>query len=78
MTITVQFDKDKYHLQSEMTKWCEEFLGKNADGRNWIIGNYEDENEWHTRTWALSSMFGNTFFYFKNESDATAFTLKWQ
>jgi hypothetical protein len=76
MTTTVHIGKDKYHLQREMETWCEENINNNAPYRNWTSFAptlWEDMG-----TWCIASAFGNTFFYFKNESDATAFTLKWQ
>ncbi len=65
--IELQFDKDRYHLQRDMVQWCEQNLGP---------GGYTGVDP-YTSTWSWNSMFGSTFFYFKNERDATLFSLKW-
>ncbi len=72
----VEFGKDYYHLQGEMESWCNRNIGSNPPYRNWVSskpGSWEGLG-----TWCMSSMFGNTFFYFKNEKDASAFILKWK
>ena len=75
MTITIEFGKDKYHLQHEMEMWCTKHISENPIYRNWVSSK---PKEWEgLGNWAMSSMFGNTFFYFKNEADATAFALRW-
>lgn len=75
MTITVEFDRRYYHLQREMEEWCNTYIGENPRYTNWV---YSEPKEWEgLGTWCLASMFGTTFFYFKNEADATLFALKW-
>jgi hypothetical protein len=75
MTTTVELDRRHYHLQNAMTKWCEDNIGQNPTYRNWV---YSEPNNWEgLGNWCIASMFGYTFFYFKNESDAIIFTLKW-
>lgn len=69
----VEFSKRHYHLNDSMIEWCEINIGKNQPG-NWV---YANPGNWHERNWAISSTFGNTTFYFKNEKDATMFMLKW-
>ena len=70
MTTTIEFNKRHYHLNSEMEQWCKEHIG--AGG--WV---YSSPDAWHEYQWAVSSMFGNTTFFFRNSVDATAFLLKW-
>lgn len=70
----ITFNNSYYHLQEEMIKWCQDHIGKNPGGTNWV---YASPNDWEERIWCVSSMFGNTSFYFKNPSDATAFSLRW-
>jgi hypothetical protein len=55
-----------YHLQQDMIEWCKENFGL---GGGWV----EDE----VSHWSVSSAFGNTFFKFKREADATLFALRW-
>ena len=63
--IKFHFDKDRYHEQREMVRWCEQNFG---------LGGYFPEPN---QRWRWDSMFGSTFFYFKDERDATLFSLKW-
>jgi hypothetical protein len=72
MAITeVTFTKAQYHLNGAMELWCHHNLG--PGGRV-----YSDPGDWEeNRKWAMTGMFGNTTFYFKNETDATIFALKW-
>lgn len=75
MTTVVQYNKDKYHLQSSMEKWCTKNIGSNPPYRNWVGA---EPKTWEgLGTWCMSSMFGSTFFYFKNEKDAAWFKLAW-
>ena len=60
------FDKHSHHLQNEMVQWCEENIGLGG----WLNEPYYI---WHVR-----AIFGNTFFMFEHEKDATAFSLKWR
>jgi hypothetical protein len=72
----VQLGKEKYSSQSLMESWCSENVGANAPYRNWV----EDKPEsWEgLGNWCMSSMFGNTFFYFRNEADAMKFEKFWK
>lgn len=75
MTTTVEFSKDKYHLQGAMETWCNEHINSNPPYKNWVASK---PKTWDGMgTWCMASGFGTTFFYFKNESDATAFALRW-
>ena len=76
MTATVEFSNRYYLLQGEMEKWCERHICENPPYTNWV---YSKPTEWEgLGNWCMASAFGTTFFYFKNESDATLFTLKWK
>lgn len=77
MITTVQFGKDKYHLQGPMINWLNENIGVNPRMTDWVWTAPTDELS-ENCVWAIQSMFGNTFFYFKNQADAVAFMLKWK
>lgn len=75
MTITVEFRNDRYHQQGEMERWCNENINHNPPYKIWVSGK---PRTWEgLGTWCMASAFGTTFFYFKNEKDATAFLLRW-
>lgn len=75
MTAVVEFDKDMYHLQTAMERWCTENIGTNPLYKNWV---FAEPKSWEgLGNWCMSSIFGNTFFYFKNEKDAMWFKLVW-
>lgn len=75
MMAVVQFGKNMYHLQAEMEKWCSNNIGQNPLYRNWVGG---EPKTWEgLGTWCMASMFGNTFFFFKEEKDALWFELVW-
>lgn len=63
--ITITVDKRNYHKRNDMVQWCHENLG---DG-GWLSH--------QGYAWAVESAFGNTFFKFEHEHDATLFALKW-
>jgi hypothetical protein len=67
MAVTeIQFGKSRYQEIDTMVKWCHEHFG---------------DGGWLARcgcSWAVESAFGNTFFKFENESDATLFALRWK
>lgn len=71
---TVDFGKAHYHLNGEMEKWCRENVGNGG----WT---YSTPNTWEGmdgKIWIMHSMFGHTTFAFKEDSDMTAFILKWK
>lgn len=75
MTTTVEFDKSKFYLQQDMENWCVKHINYNANNRNWV---FDKPNDWgDMSTWAMSSSFGRTYFYFKNPVDAVLFVLRW-
>ena len=75
MTV-INFDKDKYHLQGVMINWCNEYIGENSGVSNdWV---WTKPVSWEGMgKWAIMSMFGNTFFYFRDSKDALLFMLRW-
>jgi len=62
MTHKITLGKDKYHLNKEMMEWCLEFVG----GSNIS-----------SPTWDMTSVFGNSTYYFKHERDLILFKLRW-
>lgn len=62
---TIEFGREKYHLQDEMYGWCLKNIG---DG-GWLKN---DES-----IWQMESIFGNTTFTFKRPEDLTLFLLRW-
>lgn len=75
MTYTVEFGKSSYHLQEEMAKWCGENIGSNPPYTSWV---YDTPTEWEgLGKWCMTSAFGSTFFYFREDTDRTAFLLRW-
>lgn len=66
MTTTVRVPREVYwHQKEQMFDWCQYNFG-------------EWDRYWpDPKTWSSYSTFGAADFYFKNEADATAFTLRW-
>lgn len=67
---TVSLGRDRYHLQDEMVAWCRENVG---------LGSW-----WNSlpalpagQDWSIQCIFGRTTFWFKQDSDAVLFSLKW-
>ena len=60
-----------------MINWCNKNIGKNYS--NEWVWNIPDDEFWATtgHVWAIQGSFGNTAFYFRNEADATLFSLRW-
>lgn len=72
---TVHFGKSHYHLQGVMINWCNKHVGVNPPNDDWA---WNTIKEWDREgPWCIQSAFGNTWFYFKNDSDATMFALRW-
>lgn len=65
----IWFGKDQYHRQQEMYQWCINHLGIGGWGIPYRNG---------LERWGMDCNFGSTCFYFRDESDATLFSLKWQ
>ena len=73
MTVKVWYDKSEYSLHRVKEEWCTENIGQGTWGnpKDWVNG-------WPTKyKWTMNTIFGNSFFYFKEESDATMFILRW-
>lgn len=64
----IWFGKDRYHDHPQMFEWCRTQFGYGP----WCKP-YEDKHRW-----GIETAFGNTCFYFRDESDATLFALRWQ
>lgn len=64
--ISVKLGKDYYHLYKDMTNWCEKKFG---------IGDWGEPSIHNT--WGNEILYGTTFFYFRKESDAIIFSLRW-
>lgn len=76
MTTSIQFGKDKYHLQATMVKWCNDNIGRNSSiAMDWAWGK---PKEWEEGSiWKIESAFGNTWFHFRDEKHAVLFALRW-
>jgi hypothetical protein len=70
----IQFGRDRYHLQGDMERWCRQNIGPGQ----WTCGELNTWKGMTDRQWIIWSMFGSTFFQFRQESDAVLFALKWQ
>lgn len=64
---TISLGRDRYHQQEEMIAWCEEHIGIGA----WWSGRPTGMD------WSIECVFGRTTFWFKHDSDAVLFSLKW-
>lgn len=62
----IAFGKDRYHEIQEMISWLMANVGH---------GGYLDDPE---GLWRIEQAFGNSFFRFKRDRDATIFALKWK
>ena len=68
----ITFDKDRYHLQNDMSAWCVKHFGEGQ----WITGPYPEEWE-GLPNWTIHCMFGRTTFAFKKQRDYAWFILEW-
>lgn len=60
-----------YHRIRDIENWCESHIG---------LGDWSDRSEFRkdeNLKWSISQMFGTTFIRFRNDIDATLFTLRW-
>jgi hypothetical protein len=64
--ISVKLGREYYHLYRDLTIWCEKKFGTG----DW--GEPSADN-----LWGNEIIFGTTYFYFRNESDAIIFSLRW-
>ena len=67
--IEFHFGKSRYHDQAEIRQWIEDSFGPGKYGA-------EAASE-GISTWSWETQFGNTYYYFVNEEDATMFALRW-
>ena len=63
---SVTFGKDRYHEIQNMISWLMANVGH---------GGYLDDPE---GLWKIEQAFGNSFFTFVEEKDATLFALRWK
>lgn len=63
--IEIEISKRRYHEVNDMVRWCTEQFGQGG----WLAKPYD--------RWTLEQAFGESSFKFKDEKDATLFTLKW-
>ena len=73
--IKIHYDKEQYSLIRSKEDWCNEHIGKGSwqNPEYWSLG-WDQCSE---VKWAITSAFGNSFFFFKEERDATMFILRW-
>lgn len=67
---TVSLGRDRYHLQDDMVAWCRENVGLGSWWNSLPALPAEQD-------WSIQCIFGRTTFWFKRESDATLFALRW-
>ena len=67
MTTEIVFGKDRYSQSKDMIDWCVEQFGE---------GHHYRPSDYRYR-WTIHQAFGNTHFYFLEESDAVLFSLRW-
>ena len=66
------FGKDRYHEINEIQAWCAQQFGEGQ----WINEPYP--KDWTAMpNWTIHSMFGNTTFAFKDETQYNWFMLRW-
>ena len=60
----VKLDRSYWHKLPAMIEWCTDNFG---EGTHNFLGD----------TWSLETAFGNSYFGFKREQDATLFSMRW-
>jgi hypothetical protein len=70
---SITFDNTRYHLNGAMEEWCRAQLGQGK----WIGDRLTTWEGMEPNVWALTSMFGNTTFFFKEDKDYMWFLLRW-
>jgi hypothetical protein len=65
----VHLEKDRYHLIADIRQWCMQNIGI---GGSWVsvVAGQGDR-------WCVITAFGKSSWCFKNQHDATLFTLRW-
>lgn len=61
----IAFDKRRYHEIQDMVSWCYNQFGQGG----YLAKPYD--------RWTLEQAFGNSFFRFLDDKDATLFALRW-
>ena len=69
----VAFDKDRYHLNDDMSTWCRDNIGPGK----WTYSTPKTWEGMGDNTWVIHSMFGRTTFCFKDHRHLTMFLLRW-
>jgi hypothetical protein len=68
--IKITLNKDRYHEQEAIVKWCQKHLGPGGWNTSLVLNNRGEQ-------WRVDSIFGSTHFWFKQERDYLLFALKW-
>ena len=69
-TINLGTVASNFTQQDQRYKWCEAQLGKGAYFDSRAFSDPEVQ-------WAVDQSYGNIYFTFRNDRDATLFTLRW-
>lgn len=69
----ITFGKDKYHLHTEMERWCKDNFGPGG----WSFSTPKSWECMGDKIWVMHSTFGNTTFAFKDPRHYTLFVLRW-
>jgi hypothetical protein len=69
----VTFGQERYHLNSEMEKWCQNNIGEGG----WTDDIPKIWKDVKGKVWVIYSMFGNTTFAFKESKHLSMFLLRW-
>lgn len=64
----IKLGREYYHRLRDMEQWCLDNIGN---------GGYGTVKGTNDLVWAYMTMFGNTTVYFRRDTDATLFALKW-
>jgi hypothetical protein len=68
--IEFKFGRERFHEAQEMSLWLIDHYGRGMWYRHAMVENNDCR-------WAQESAFGITWFYFRNQEDATMFALRW-
>jgi hypothetical protein len=71
MSVEIKLGREYYHRIREIEKWCETNVGLG----DWAA--LSDFREDKNLQWSINQQFGYTFVRFRQERDATLFTLRW-
>ena len=65
----ITFNNTRFHLNDSMKQWCHDIIGP---------GGWDPLSDGSERSWSIESMFGNTTFEFREETDLVRFLMKWK